>query len=529
MNEASVTKKIEKDIKYLVIDDEIAANQQYRQGFIDDIAILNASALFSANCTEALTMIQQNSDILFCFLDCKLPKTESGSLNYSPQNGIDAGIELIPEISQIEQDFPIIVFSGYVDKALLRKKANKYSSNIIDCLNKDDSSKGYREAAIKALNFRKIFIENRSDQKDVLINNKFSQNSLFDYEQLTPETQSMLREKAEKIKKLLRRSGRDIYDIGKYLTEVKQSLQHGQFYSWLQAELKWSSTSAVRFMKVYEKFKSFNLDDLNIVPSALYELSNNAIPNEVLLETIELADKGETVTVELARSIKEKYKKKRKEEDASSNSSKIKSDNSTGNSTSTIPSSSGLKSNNDLSSVAESDVSRARNTSKGGSLQALPLRREASLLNRDKAGVIPVKHDIVKVISPQRIWQLGKREQHIIMCQDPNSNKFIEQLPSNIALCLAFPSSQGWQFEYDGCESMMTFYSKYQNLDEVALLDSIQHTIEFTTQEKDVIAVCFMPSLRIISLINDLGCRAMIAEPDRDKCLALVEKSSNIN
>ena len=312
MNEALVIDKIEKEVKYLVIDDEIAASQQYRQSFIDDIAIQGASAIFAANCTEALNIIKQNSNIFFCFLDCKLPKTEAGLLNYSPQDDVDAGIDLIPEISQIEQDFPMIVFSAYVDKVQLRKRANKYSSNIIDCLNKSDSSEAYRKAAIKALNFRKIFIDDRTELKDASKNTDIKQDSSFNYDQLAPETQLMLRKKASEIKKLLRRSARDIYDIGRYLTEVKQSLQHGYFYPWLRSELKWSSTSAVRFMKVYEKFKSFNLDDLNIVPSALYELSNNAIPNEVLLKTIEIAESGETVTVELAKSIKEKYKKRGK-------------------------------------------------------------------------------------------------------------------------------------------------------------------------------------------------------------------------
>lgn len=503
MNKAFMIDKIEKEVKYLVIDDEIAASQQYRQSFIDDIAILGTSAIFAANCTEALTIIKQNSDIFFCFLDCKLPKTKAGSLNYSPQDDVDAGIDLIPEISQIEPDFLMIIFSGYVDKVQLRKRVNKYSSNIIDCLNKNDSSEEYRKAAIKALNSRKIFIGDHAKLKDTSKNADFEKNLPFDYEQLAPETQSMLKEKAREIQKLLRRSARDIYDIGRYLTEVKQSLQHGYFYPWLRSELKWSSTSAVRFMKVYEKFKSFNLDNLNIVPSALYELSNNAIPDEVLLKTIEIAESGETVTVELAKSIKKKYQKKRTEKYI--------------NTISAVPDPS-LSSTGDESAVEDK-----------ASITEKAVQREASLLVPGKEKANFIKQDIVKIISPQRIWHLGKQQQHTLACQDPNSTKFIEQLPSNIDLCLAFPPSQKWQFECNRYKSMMTFYSEYQDLDRVGLLESIKHAIEITTNAKDIIAVCFIPHLKILSLIELLECRAIVADPNRDKCLALVEASQRTN
>ena len=192
-----------------------------------------------------------------------------------------------------------------------------------------------------------------------------------------------------------------------------------------------------------------------------------------------------------------------------------------------------MSSTREKSAVEEDKASITEKTVKASLSQHIPtnsfspLQREASALVPEKEEADSIKQDIIEIISPQRMWCLGKQKQHIVMCQDPNSIKFIEKLPPSIALCLAFPSIKEWRFECDRYKSMMTFYSEYQDLDEIALLRSIQYTIEITTEDRDVIAVCYIPSLKVLSLIDALGCRAIIAEPDRDKCLELVKNTEN--
>ena len=504
--------------KYLVIDDEITKNPRYRQNFVNKLSSIDLPAHFVGNCTDALNIIKHDDEIIFCFLDCRMPENLEGSFNYSPGNGINAGINLIPKISALGKKISIIVFSAYVDKRKIKEITERYSKEfsldiaVIGCFNKRDPLSEYLKVLIPVLkNNKKALSWSTNDIKKVenflndaqancdlfdlnLLNiekNNFSTNidtelKQFDYEELDLETQLIVKEKATEIKRLLRRSAQDICDIGKFLTEVKQTLQHGQFYPWITLELQWSSTSAVRFMKVYEKFKSFNLNDLNITPSALYELSNSAVPNEAIMETIKVASSGENITLEAARAIKQEYQKQEKSVNVDDSSDGIQTNSYT-------------KSN----SSDEKNIIQVEQTS--------------------------VKQKIVKIISPQRIWHLGKRQQHTIICQDPNSSKFIEQLPSNISLSLSFPSTKNWKWLCDRYKSSMDFYSEYTDLDFLPLLQSIQNVIEITTSENDNVVVCFAPHIKVLSLINSLGCNAIIAEPDRDKCLKLVEVGEEFN
>ena len=441
---------------------------------------------------------------------------------------------MIPKISQLGKKISIIVFSAYIDKKKLKKIAQNHqkSSNItiIGCFNKKEPVRKYLEVLIPILeNTEKqsVFVNNDSSQIEELLNSsKAKQNLLdlndvdeivdnssvdidekkeqFDYEQLDLETQLIVKQKADEIRRLLRRSAQDICDIGRFLTEVKQRLKHGQFYPWLKSELQWSSTSAVRFMKVYEKFKSFNLNDLDIAPSALYELSNSAVPSEAITETIESASIGESITLETAKSIRKEYQQKR-ESKSSNNSEKNELD------AEKLSSSNRVGANATFNSETEKEHDLA----------------EPSLTTTS------VKQEIIKIISPQRLWRVGKQEQHIISCQDPNSIKFMEQLPSEISLCLTFAPDKHWKWECERYDSSMNLYSKHKDLDPVSLIKSVRHTIETTTAEGDNIVVCFVPHIkphvRILSLIDTLGCRAIIAEPNRQKCLELVEASKNFS
>ena len=414
-----------------------------------------------------------------CFLDCKLPINKAQSYHYSPQQEDEPGIALIPKISELNENLQIIIFSAYISKSEMEAKALQYSqkSNIIDFLSKKDSGE-YHQALKKALKKLNISISQIGKQRK-----KSLSKVTFDYQELDSQTQLLVRERTKEIKKLIRRTGQDIFDIGKYLSEVKQSLPHGQFYPWLKMEFQWSFTTAARFMRVYEKFKSVTLTDLNLAPTVLYELSYNVVPDEAVNETIELAKSGQIITNELVKEIRKKHQTK--------SPTKKNIDSQLGSSQQ--PSLLG-KSNNLIDSTAQ-------------------IRQDLT----------QPKQKILQVISREKFWQL---EQHSIICAEPNSSQFIQLLPQKVALSLSFPPEKHWQFEFKGYNSTLNFHTSYQDLDFKLLFESIDRIINLTTNSHDNIAICFIPHPLILELVHNLGCRAFIAEPDYDKCQALIAAAS---
>lgn len=129
----------------------------------------------------------------------------------------------------------------------------------------------------------------------------------FDYASLNPETRIVVQQRTNEIKTLIQRAAQDIFEIGQKLVEVKVSLGHGHFRSWLKAEFKWSVSTATRFMQVAEQFKYTNLIHLSIAASALYELAAPSTPEAARLEAIERASKGEIISYSKAKQIADHY------------------------------------------------------------------------------------------------------------------------------------------------------------------------------------------------------------------------------
>lgn len=111
----------------------------------------------------------------------------------------------------------------------------------------------------------------------------------FDYDTLAPDLREMVQEHTGEIRTLARRAAQDIVEIGERLIEVKGALEHGRFQEWVKAEFGWSYQAAHRFMQVGSQFKTLNLRDLNIAPSALYALASGSTPGFIREEIIEMA------------------------------------------------------------------------------------------------------------------------------------------------------------------------------------------------------------------------------------------------
>jgi hypothetical protein len=74
--------------------------------------------------------------------------------------------------------------------------------------------------------------------------------SSFDYQILDSQPRSLVQQKTEEIRKRLKRSAQDIWEIGQKLVEVREQLNHGQFEAWIKAEFGWSRRTAYNFISV---------------------------------------------------------------------------------------------------------------------------------------------------------------------------------------------------------------------------------------------------------------------------------------
>ena len=104
----------------------------------------------------------------------------------------------------------------------------------------------------------------------------------------------VLAENAEEIRKLDKRVGGDVIEIGRRLTEMKKICGNGNWLPWLRREFGWTDRHALNYMRVYElSLKSENFSDLRIPVSALYLLAVPSTPSEAVDDVIEHARSGE--------------------------------------------------------------------------------------------------------------------------------------------------------------------------------------------------------------------------------------------
>ncbi|MHC4397147.1 MAG: DNA N-6-adenine-methyltransferase [Planctomycetota bacterium] len=130
---------------------------------------------------------------------------------------------------------------------------------------------------------------------------------LFEYDQLEQNDRHFIQGRTLEIKSLVKRSARDIVEIGLKLIEVKERLPHGMWGEWLDREFGWTQMTAFRFMNVAIKFNNLlNLE--NFGQSALYLLASPSTPEEAIGEAIDRATQGETITHKTAKEIVKNHK-----------------------------------------------------------------------------------------------------------------------------------------------------------------------------------------------------------------------------
>jgi hypothetical protein len=130
----------------------------------------------------------------------------------------------------------------------------------------------------------------------------------FDYREIDADNRAFIKFRADLIHQTARKTANGIVQIGKWLSEVKERLPHGQWLPWLKGEFGWSQRTAYRFVEVYDKVKLAKLANLNLDVSALYLIAAPSTPEPVVKEVIERLNRGEPMTNAKAQEVLEEYK-----------------------------------------------------------------------------------------------------------------------------------------------------------------------------------------------------------------------------
>jgi hypothetical protein len=330
----------------------------------------------------------------------------------------------------------------------------------------------------------------------------------FDYTALDASTSQFVQQQTGEIRGLMKRTAKDIVDIGQKLVNVKEKLGHGRFGSWLEAEFDWSIQTAKRFMNVAAAFQNQQIVDFDfIAPSALYELAAPSLPDAARSEAFARAKAGESITYKAAKDIKQKY-----------TLPSAKSESALKQEVHSVP---------QLSPAAliitplprlKQEIVAVRNTMPVENPSA-PSQGVTSVT--EQALLLPQSSTSTSIDDQCGVWwQLGTK--HLLYSGDPNSLKFLARVPKGFGLLLAFPSTANWQPVIEAETRIIANKYLPQGKDVRLFEDMVEASILLYSNVRDIVVSCFMPSIEILSIINRQDRRALIAEPDAKRVSAIV-------
>ena len=333
----------------------------------------------------------------------------------------------------------------------------------------------------------------------------------FDYSSLDAETSQFVQQQTGEIRVLMKRTVQGIFEIGRRLIEVKKRLGHGRFLDWLEAEFEWSWDTAKRFMRVVEVFgHNQQIADLNLAPSALYELAAPSTPEAVRSEALTRAKAGEAITYTTAKAIKQKYTKPPET----------------------------LKPEPELQPEPQpvsqlqpqSTPASAPPLQLGSKLEIIAIHRQEQALKEATRSIVPQSAQVLSVSQPSQPvyapeqlgvwWRLGGR--HLLYCGDPNSPEFLKQIPEELSLLMAFPPTRGWQLAIGAWTRFITMEYLPQGKDLKLFEDTLESILLLYSDVGDIVVSCFLPSPEILSIINRLTRRGLFAEPDARRFNAVI-------
>jgi Protein of unknown function (DUF3102) len=118
----------------------------------------------------------------------------------------------------------------------------------------------------------------------------------FTYDVVPAVTAAALRAQASRIRKMVSGTTKAFIEIGNDLIAVKQSLAHGLFSEWVEAECGFSLSSAENYMRA-ARFAEGRIATVGILDAKIvYKLSANSAPPEIVQSVLDRAAKGEVVS-----------------------------------------------------------------------------------------------------------------------------------------------------------------------------------------------------------------------------------------
>lgn len=295
-----------------------------------------------------------------------------------------------------------------------------------------------------------------------------------------------IRTEANIIKLKMKRSVSDIIDAGKRLHAVKKRLPHGYFKKWIETELGCHYTTGVNLMRVAEVFgdSQEKVSNMGVAASILYFLATPSTPKQAREKVIQLIEDGEKVSYAETKEIVKQYRKN--------------------------------KDNDSPEVVDRGDINN----------------NDDRIINKSNdAEAVPNKQQILKIIRQQPIetsassstnriegWQ--KLRDHWLFNGYPDSESFRGYLPKSISLTIAFPESTAWTKDKiipPQSKSVSIFYSPFKDLDLIALKQMVKNAVELCTEENEDVVFSFLPEPELLLVVESLGCRCIIAEPDTQR------------
>lgn len=470
---SSLVKSSVRSPLYLVVDDLIAPSKTLQKQFIEQFGIPLKNALFAEDYQTATNLIDSNSNIAVCFVDCIIPQSQekrdlikplSPNQKPKPMESFEDLAQWGRKIVAEHKSIKMFVFSGHLTQRQLIQLKQTHD-NVIEVAEKPLQKKKI-DSVVKQ--FIIPYFPPQETEKEVSQVVTATRNSnTFNYEALEPELAAFLRAKTNLINLKATRIACDIHEIGKALLSVKAKLGHGNFRAWIKAEFPWSKSQASRFMRVAEVFEVSNLEEVNIFPSALFELSSATVPESAREEVLELAQKGQVINTKFVQQVRERHLEP---------------------------------------TTKEIETPPSETTQNNGSLQII---------------------NVFPGLKENSYWELGDNR---LFCGKPNDERFLKQVPSDIKICFDFspPENPLSSLPSVSSESGIVHFPNYEKTDLKELERKIENVILGQTEGGEIIFFSYLYHLRLFSLSVKQECICYIAEPDLAKCQSILDLWQNV-
>jgi CheY-like chemotaxis protein len=436
----------------LLIDDETDFQEAFAESLKDETKKNLFQLELASTGKQGLAIINNNNKQgrkTFAFIDIILPDI--------------LGDELVNKIGQNNKNTKGILISAHKNDSELEQIRNKYDW-LVDSISKPLDKNKLKNAV------------------DLFIGS--SNISTFDYASLDQITAEFLLQETKEIKTLMKRTVEGIIETGERLQRVKQRLQHGEFMTWVENEIKCHYSTALHFMRVWETFgeQKEQISDVGINVSVLYLLSAPSMPKQLRTEIVEMAKAGNPISFAEAKRLKKEYTERQSDEGSTEKQEIITTIDVTAD-----------------SSFAPLETSQFKLSEK-----------------QQIVGIIP------KAKPEPKFWNLGK---HLLYCGSAQDPEFRDRLPATVSLNIGFPDAQFWSQEAlfpIAAKSTLLFQSVFQDLDLITLRDIIQRSIELCTESGEEVLFSFLPYPEMLVLADNLNCRCFIAESDLKRCQDIV-------